>query len=221
MAMWFLNKKSAFLCITLVLLASCGHENPVRQTQFDILEHASAVKASLPFEAKKIELENLKVSYPSFGKHPFSVLMKTLVTKDTAGVFCVGQRSVKVVYQVRWATKNVLSLKQNVYLNCPMSNGPRSTTIEHLYTLHHDTIFKLDLEGSPSLLQEIQSALRKRKAPYCSAPKIEEVFPVINKGRLEVTPHYASALCDTTFVRKPIARKDLRLIRNRVFLVLN
>lgn len=221
MAMWFLNKNAAFFFIALVLLASCGHENPVRQTQFDILESASATQATLPFATKNIALENLKVSYPGFGNHPFSKLMKLLVTKDTAGVFCVGQRSVKVVYQVRWATKNVLSLKQNVYLDCPMSNGLRSTSIEHLYTLHHDTIFKLDLEGSPSLLQEIQSALRKRKAPYCSAPKIEEVFPIINKGRLEVTPHYASALCDTTFIRKPIARKDLRLIRNRVFLVLN
>jgi hypothetical protein len=101
-----------------------------------------------------------------------------------------------------------------------MSQGKRSTTITHLYTLLNDTIYKLDLEGSPSVIQEIQVALKKRKAPYCSPPKIEEVFPVIRKGRVEITPHYGSALCDTTFKRSSISRKDLRLIRNQVFLVL-
>jgi hypothetical protein len=121
---------------------------------------------------------------------------------------------------VRWATKNVLSLSQEVVVVGSMSQGKRKTPIEHLYTLLNDTIFKLELEGSPTLLQEIQLSLKKRTAPYCSPPKIEEVFPLIHRGHLEVTPHYGSALCDTTFRRHRIQRKDLRLIGNQVFLVL-
>ena len=66
-----------------------------------------------------------------------------------------------------------------------------------------------------------EAGLRKRQTPYCSAPKIEEVFPIVKSGRVEVTPHYASSLCDTTFKRKGIHREDLRIISNKSFLSLN
>ncbi|MEY3075634.1 MAG: hypothetical protein RJB25_1277, partial [Bacteroidota bacterium] len=120
-----------------------------------------------------------------------------------------------------WATDKVLSMNQEVWLDCPMSDGARKTVVNYLFTLQDQQISKLELEGSPGLLQAIQSGLRKRETPYCSAPKIEEVFPIIKSGRVEVTPHYASSLCDTTFKRKGIHREDLRIISNKSFLSLN
>lgn len=205
--------------LAIFVLASCGHENPARLTQFDLLEKSAKAKP-LKQTVGHLQTANIQIAYPQFGKHPFSQLMKHLLLLDTTGVFCIGQQSIDITYQVRWATENVLSLCQEVVLDCPISQGKRKTTIEHLYTFVNDTIYKLNLEGSPTLLQEIQVALKKRTAPYCSPPKIEEVFPVIHRGHLEVTPHYASALCDTTFTRSTIQRKDLRLIGNKVFLVL-
>ncbi len=201
------------------LLLACGHENTARTSQFDVLEQSAQQKA-LPYKSQQLDAGPIQIKYPNFGTHPFSKLLQQLLMSDTAGVFCVGQRSANIRYQTLWATKNVLSMQQEIVLDCPMSQGKRSTTITHLYTLLNDTIYKLDLEGSPSVIQEIQVALKKRQAPYCSPPKIEEVFPYIRKGRVEITPHYGSALCDTTFKRSSISRKDLRLIRNQVFLVL-
>lgn len=205
--------------LAMFILASCGHENAARLTQFDLLEHSAKAKP-LVQTAGFLQTTTIQITYPQFGKHPFSQLMRHLLLLDTTGVYCVGQRSLDIHYQVRWATKNVLSLRQDVVLDCPMSQGKRKTTIEHLYTLLNDTIYKLELEGSPTLLQEIQVALKKRTAPYCSPPKIEEVFPIIHKGHLEVTPHYGSSLCDTTFKRFQISRKDMRLTGIRVFLPL-
>lgn len=211
----------SFFCgiLAIFVLAGCGHENPARLTQFDLLENCAKAKP-LKQTVGHLQTTNIQITYPQFGKHPFSQLMSHLLLLDTTGVYCVGQRALDITYQVRWATKNVLSLRQEVLLDCPMSQGKRKTTIEHLYTLLNDTIYKLNVEGSPTLLQEIQVALKKRTAPYCSPPKIEEVFPVIHRGHIEVTPHYASALCDTTFRRTTIQRKDLRLTGNKVFLVL-
>jgi hypothetical protein len=203
----------------LIILSSCGHENPARLTQFDLLENSAKAKP-LRQTNGRLQTTNIQIEYPQFGKHPFSQLMGHLLMLDTTGVYCIGQKSLEIKYQVRWATKNVLSLSQEVVVDGSMSQGKRKTTIEHLYTLLNDTIYKLELEGSPTLLQEIQLALKKRTAPYCSPPKIEEVFPLIHRGHLEVTPHYGSALCDTTFRRHRIQRKDLRLIGNQVFLVL-
>ena len=213
-----MTKKLLFLIVLSCMLMACGHENPARISQYDVLE-LSAHQKELPYKNQRLDAGPSQIQYPDFGAHPFANLLQQLLKSDTAGVFCVGQRSANIRYQTLWATQNVLSMQQEVVLDCPMSQGKRSTTITHLYTLLNDTIYKLDLEGSPSVIQEIQVALKKRKAPYCSPPKIEEVFPVIRKGRVEITPHYGSALCDTTFKRSSISRKDLRLIRNQVFLV--
>ncbi len=219
METWSCNWRVYIGLLAIIILVSCGHENPARLTQFDLLEK-SAKSKPLAQTHGHLQTANIRITYPKFGQHPFNELMGHLLMLDTTGVYCVEQRSLVISYQVRWATKNVLSLRQEVVLDCPMSQGKRKTTIEHLYTFLNDTIYKLELEGSPALLQEIQVALKKRTAPYCSPPKIEEVFPVIHRGRLEVTPHYGSTLCDTTFRRSTIQRKDLRIIRNRVFLAL-
>ena len=132
----------------------------------------------------------------------------------------MGQKAVQIKYKVLWATDKVLSLQQEVWMDCPMADGKRKAVLQFLFTLNDKQINKLQLEGSPGLLQDIKNGLRKRETPYCSAPKIEEVFPIIRSGRLEVTPHYASSLCDTTFKRKGISRTDLRLISNKLFLKL-
>ncbi|MEN9700454.1 MAG: hypothetical protein RLZZ301_1652 [Bacteroidota bacterium] len=209
----------AVFCSFLVL-AACGHENAARLNQFDILEK-SANQRPLTYAHQELALPQTFISYPNFGSHPFHHLINYLVKSDTTAMYCIGQKTLRIRYEVLWATPNVLSLAQTVWLDCPMSDGKRKLSIYHLYTLQKKNVYKLDLEGSPTLLQEIQMALKKRKSPYCSPPKIEEVFPQIRKGCVEVTPHYASTLCDSTFRRKGIDRKDLRLIRNRVFLHLN
>jgi hypothetical protein len=201
------------------LLFSCGGENPARINQFDLLEKSANSEPIKHFQ-KSIELENIQIEFPHFGGHPFSKLMHHLVKKDTLGVFCVGQRSVRIRYKVLWATDKVLSMDQEVWMDCPMNEGLRKTVVNLLFTRQDKQISSVLLEGSPGLLQEIQVALRKRQAPYCSVPKIEEVFPIIKSGSIHVTPHYASALCDTTFKRKGISRTDLRLSSNKLFLVL-
>ena len=198
---------------------SCGRENPIRNSQFDILEKSSN---SEPIKNNEIQIirENLALTYPNFGGHPFSKLMQHLIKLDTIGVFCVGQQKIKIKYKVFWATDKVLSMDQEIWMDCPMAEGPRKTTVYYLFTRQGKQINRLFLEGSPGLLQDIRVALRKRKAPYCSAPKIEEVFPVLRAGRVEVTPHFASSLCDTTFRRKGISRTDLRIRSNQSFLKL-
>ena len=201
------------------LLFACGRENRSRMDQFDLLEQSAKAEPIKHFNVK-LNRDSIQISYPSFGGHPFSKLMQHLLKKDTLGAFCVGQRSVRIRYQVLWATDKVLSMNQEVWLDCPMSDGTRKTVVNYLFTLQDQQISKLELEGSPGLLQAIQSGLRKRETPYCSAPKIEEVFPIVHKGRIEVTPHYASSLCDTTFVRASISRTDLRITRNQSFLLL-
>lgn len=212
-------KVATFLLLVLVLL-SCGRENRARIDQFDLLEQ-SATSEPIKHYNKSIQLDSIQIVYPHFGGHPFSRLMQQLIKTDTLGVFCVGQRSVRIHYQVLWATDKVLSINQEVWMDCPMSEGKRKTVINYLFTLQKNQISRLQLEGSPGLLQDIQTALRKRETPYCSAPKIEEVFPIVKSGRIEVTPHYASSLCDTTFRRKGIRREDLRIISNKSFLYLN
>jgi hypothetical protein len=212
-------KVATFLLLVLVLL-SCGRENHARIDQFDLLEQ-SATSEPIKHYNKSIQLDSIQIVYPHFGGHPFSRLMQQLIKTDTLGVFCVGQRSVRIHYQVLWATDKVLSINQEVWMDCPMSEGKRKTVINYLFTLQKNQISRLQLEGSPGLLQDIQTALRKRETPYCSAPKIEEVFPIVKSGRIEVTPHYASSLCDTTFRRKGIRREDLRIISNKSFLYLN
>jgi hypothetical protein len=212
-------KVGSFLLLSLLLLA-CGRENRPRMDQFELLEQSATAEPIKHFNIK-LNCDSIQIEYPYFGGHSFSKLMHHLVKKDTLGAFCVGQRSVRIRYKVLWATNKVLSMNQEVWLDCPMSEGPRKTIINYLFTLQDKQISKLELEGSPGLLQDIEVALRKRQTPYCSAPKIEEVFPIIKSGRIEVTPHYASSLCDTTFKRKGIRREDLRIISNKSFLSLN
>jgi hypothetical protein len=212
-------KVATFLMLALALL-SCGRENRARMDQFDLLEQSASAEPIKHYN-KKLQLDSIQIVFPHFGGHPFSKLMQQLLKKDTLGAFCVGQRSVHIDYKVLWATDKVLSLNQEVWLDCPMSEGTRKTVVNYLFTLQGDQISRLMLEGSPGLLQTIQVGLRKRQTPYCSAPKIEEVFPVIKAGSVEVTPHYASSLCDTTFKRKGIHREDLRIISNKTFLSLN
>jgi hypothetical protein len=212
-------KVATFLLLVLALL-SCGRDNHARMDQFDLLEQSAKAEPIKHFNIK-LNCDSIQIEHPYFGGHPFSKLMQHLLKKDTLGAFCVGQRNVRIRYQVLWATDKVLSMNQEVWLDCPMSEGPRKTIVNYLFTLQGKQISKLELEGSPGLLQDIQVALRKRETPYCSAPKIEEVFPIIKAGRVEVTPHYASSLCDTTFKRKGIHREDLRIISNKTFLSLN
>lgn len=212
-------KVGSFLLLSLLLFA-CGRENRPRMDQFELLEQSATAEPIKHFNIK-LNCDSIQIEYPYFGGHSFSKLMQHLVKKDTLGAFCVGQRSVHIRYKVLWATNKVLSMNQEVWLDCPMSEGPRKTIINYLFTLQDKQISKLELESSPGLLQDIQVALRKRQTPYCSAPKIEEVFPIIKSGRIEVTPHYASSLCDTTFKRKGIRREDLRIISNKSFLSLN
>ena len=219
MAMLSCKQYLAFVLVGMFFLAACGHENTARQHQFDLLENCTKSKP-IHYKTGHLQTTDIQISYPKFGASPFKHLIGHLIMLDTTGVYCVGQKSLRINYFVRWATKNVLSMRQEILLDCPMSQGKRKTIVEHLYTFQNDTIYKLNIEGSPTLLQEIQLALKKRTAPYCSPPKIEEVFPVIHKGHLEVTPHYGSSLCDTTFKRFPIRRKDMRLTDIRVFLAL-
>jgi hypothetical protein len=212
--------KFATFCLLSILLLSCGRDNHARMDQFDLLEQSANAEPIKHFNLK-LKCDSIQIEHPYFGGHPFSKLMQHLLKKDTLGAFGVGQRNVRIRYQVLWATDKVLSMNQEVWLDCPMSEGPRKTIVNYLFTLQDKQISKLELEGSPGLLQDIQVALRKRETPYCSAPKIEEVFPIIKAGRVEVTPHYASSLCDTTFKRKGIHREDLRIISNKTFLSLN
>ena len=212
-------KVATSLCLGLALL-SCGRENHARMDQFDLLEQ-SANAEPIKHYNKHLALDSIQIDFPYFGGHPFSKLMQHLIKKDTLGAFCVGQRNVHIDYKVLWATEKVLSMNQEIWLDCPMSEGTRKTVVNYLFTLKGDQISRLLLEGSPGLIQTIQVGLRKRQTPYCSAPKIEEVFPIIKYGRVEVTPHYASSLCDTTFRRKGIHREDLRIISNKSFLSLN
>ena len=214
-----ISKVGSFLLLSLILFA-CGRENRARMDQFDLLEQ-SAKSEPIKHYRKKLQLDSLQIDYPYFGGHPFSKLMQHLIKKDTLGAFCVGQRNVHVDYKVLWATDKVLSLDQQIWLDCPMSEGTRKTVVNYLFTLEDKQISRLFLEGSPGLLQTVQAGLRKRQTPYCSAPKIEELFPSIKSGRGEGTPHYASSLCDTTFKRKGIHREDLRIISNQTFLSLN
>ena len=212
--------KFATFCLLSIALLSCGRENHARMDQFDLLEQSANAEPIKHYNVK-LNCDSIQIEHPNFGGHPFSKLMQHLLKKDTLGAFCVGQRNVRIRYQVLWATDKVLSMNQEVWLDCPMTEGPRKTIVNYLFTLQDKQISKLELEGSPGLLQDIQAALRKRETPYCSAPKIEEVFPIIKAGRVEVTPHYASSLCDTTFKRKGIHREDLRIISNKTFLSLN
>lgn len=212
-------KVGSFLLLSLVLFA-CGRENRARTDQFDLLEQSASAEPIKHFNIK-LNCDSIQISYPYFGGHSFSKLMQHLIKKDTLGAFCVGQRRVRIRYQVLWATDKVLSMNQEVWLDCPMAEGTRKTVVNYLFTREGNQISRLFLEGSPGLLQAIQAGLRKRQTTYCSAPKIEEVFPVINGGCVEVTPHYASSLCDTTFKRKGIHREDLRIISNKSFLSLN
>jgi hypothetical protein len=214
-----ISKVGSFLLLSLLLFA-CGRENRARMDQFDLLEQ-SATSEPIKHYKQKLQLDSIQIAYPHFGGHPFTKLMQHLLKKDTLGAFCVGQRNVRIHYKVFWATDKVLSLNQEVWLDCPMSEGTRKTVVNYLFTREGNQISRLFLEGSPGLLQTIQAGLRKRQTPYCSAPKIEEVFPIIKSGRIEVTPHYASLLCDTTFKRKGIHREDLRIISNKSFLSLN
>lgn len=211
-------KTGTFLFLIFVLLG-CGNDNTARTGQFDLLEQSASSEPIKHFQ-RNFTLGNIQIEYPHFGGHPFSKLMQQLLKTDTLGSFCVEQRSVRIRYNVLWATDKVLSMDQEVWMDCPMSEGARKTTINLLFTLKGKQISKLALEGSPGFLQDIRVALRKRNTPYCSAVKIEEVFPIIKAGRVEVTPHYASSLCDTTFVRKDITRSDLRLTSNQLFMVL-
>ena len=209
-----------FTCLFGILIVlACGRENNARNSQFDLLEQSASAEPIKHF-AVTLQRENLSLTYINFGGHPFSQLMQHLIKLDTLGVFCVGQKAVQIKYKVLWATDKVLSLQQEVWMDCPMADGKRKAVLQFLFTLNDKQINKLQLEGSPGLLQDIKNGLRKRETPYCSAPKIEEVFPIIRSGRLEVTPHYASSLCDTTFKRKGISRTDLRLISNKLFLKL-
>jgi hypothetical protein len=214
-----ISKVGTFLLLSLLLFA-CGRENRARMDQFDLLEQ-SATAEPIKHEQQKLQLDSIQIAYPHFGGHPFTKLMQHLLKKDTLGAFCVGQRNVRIHYNVLWATDKVLSLNQEVWLDCPMSEGARKTVVNYLFTREGNQISRLFLEGSPGLLQTVQAGLRKRQTPYCSAPKIEEVFPIVKSGRVEVTPHYASSLCDTTFKRKGIHREDLRIISNKSFLSLN
>lgn len=214
-----ISKVGSFLLLSLLLFA-CGRENRARMDQFDLLEQ-SATSEPIKHYKQKLQLDSIQIDYPHFGGHPFTKLMQHLLKKDTLGAFCVGQRNVRIHYKVLWATDKVLSLNQEVWLDCPMSEGTRKTVVNYLFTREGNQISRLFLEGSPGLLQTIQAGLRKRQTPYCSAPKIEEVFPIVKSGRVEVTPHYASSLCDTTFKRKGIHREDLRIISNKSFLSLN
>ena len=214
-----ISKVGSFLLLSLLLFA-CGRENHARMDQFDLLEQ-SATSEPIKHYKQKLQLDSIQIAYPHFGGHPFTKLMQHLLKKDTLGAFCVGQRNVRIHYKVLWATDKVLSLNQEVWLDCPMSEGTRKTVVNYLFTRKGNQISRLFLEGSPGLLQTIQAGLRKRQTPYCSAPKIEEVFPIVKSGRVEVTPHYASSLCDTTFKRKGIHREDLRIISNKSFLSLN
>lgn len=214
-----ISKVGSFLLLSLLLFA-CGRENRARMDQFDLLEQ-SATSEPIKHDLQKLQLDSIQIAYPHFGGHPFTKLMQHLLKKDTLGAFCVGQRNVRIQYKVLWATDKVLSLNQEVWLDCPMSEGTRKTVVNYLFTREGNQISRLFLEGSPGLLQTIQAGLRKRQTPYCSAPKIEEVFPIVKSGRVEVTPHYASSLCDTTFKRKGIHREDLRIISNKSFLSLN
>lgn len=212
--------KVVFYCFLSLVFFSCGRENHARMDQFDLLEQ-SANAEPIKHYNKHLSLDSIQIDFPHFGGHPFSKLMQHLLKKDTLGAFCVGQRDVQIHYKVLWATEKVLSMNQEVWLDCPMSDGIRKTVVNYLFTLEGKQISRLFLEGSPGLLQTIQVGLRKRQTPYCSAQKIEEVFPIIKAGRVEVTPHYASSLCDTTFKRKGIHREDLRIISNKTFLSLN
>ncbi|MDP4596058.1 MAG: hypothetical protein NWS92_03695 [Crocinitomicaceae bacterium] len=214
-----ISKVGSFLLLSLLLFA-CGRENRARMDQFDLLEQ-SATSEPIKYYKQKLQLDSIQIDYPHFGGHPFTKLMQHLLKKDTLGAFCVGQRSVHINYKVLWATDKVLSLNQEVWLDCPMSEGTRKTVVNYLFTRKGNQISRLFLEGSPGLLQTIEAGLRKRQTPYCSPPKIEEVFPIIKSGRVEVTPHYASSLCDTTFKRKGIHREDLRIVSNQTFLSLN
>lgn len=214
-----ISKVGSFLLLSLLLFA-CGRENRARMDQFDLLEQ-SATSEPIKHYKQILQLDSIQIAYPHFGGHPFTKLMQHLLKKDTLGAFCVGQRNVRIHYKVLWATDKVLSLNQEVWLDCPMSEGTRKTVVNYLFTREGNQISRLFLEGSPGLLQTIQAGLRKRQTPYCSAPKIEEVFPIVKSGRVEVTPHYASSLCDTTFKRKGIHREDLRIISNKSFLSLN
>lgn len=214
-----ISKVGSFLLLSLLLFA-CGRENRARMDQFDLLEQ-SATSEPIKHDLQKLQLDSIQIAYPHFGGHPFTKLMQHLLKKDTLGAFCVGQRNVRIQYKVLWATDKVLSLNQEVWLDCPMSEGTRKTVVNYLFTREGNQISRLFLEGSLGLLQTIQAGLRKRQTPYCSAPKIEEVFPIVKSGRVEVTPHYASSLCDTTFKRKGIHREDLRIISNKSFLSLN
>lgn len=208
-----------FILLIGTIFFSCGRENPIRNSQFDILEK-SADQIPVKNTPTHLTIENIGLTYPNFGGHPFSKLMQHLIKLDTIGVFCVGQQKIKIKYKVLWATDHVLSMDQEILMDCPMAEGQRKTTVYYLFTRQGKQINRLFLEGSPGLLQDIRVALRKRNAPYCSAPKIEEVFPVLRSGRVEVTPHYASSLCDTTFRRKGISRTDLRIRSNQSFLKL-
>lgn len=208
---------SLLLCVALL---ACGRENHARMDQFALLEQSAGAEP-IKYYNKKLQLDSIQIVFPHFGGHPFSQLIQNLLKKDTLGAFCVGQRDVQIHYKVLWATDKVLSINQEVWLDCPMSDGIRKTIVNYLFTLEGQQVSRLFLEGSPGLLQTIQAGLRKRRTAYCSAPKIEEVFPIIKFGRVEVTPHYASSLCDTTFKRKGIHREDLRIISNKSFLSLN
>lgn len=209
--------KITLIAILSCLIFACGRENKLRNTQFDILEKSATAK-QIKYDYVDLNKEITSVNYPNFGTHPFSRVMEKLIKLDTTGVFCIEQRQVKIQYKVLWATENVLSLDQEVWMDCPMSQMPRKTIIHLLFTRRENQIARLQIEGSKGLLQEINTALRKRRAPYCSAPKIEKVIPVVRRGRIEVTPHYASSLCDTTFCRKGILRTDLRITKNQRFL---
>jgi hypothetical protein len=214
-----ISKVGSFLLLSIMLFA-CGRENRARMDQFDLLEQ-SANAEPIKHYLQHLQLDSIQIKYPHFGGHPFTKLMQHLLKKDTLGAFCVGQRNVRIHYKVLWATDKVLSMNQEVWLDCPMSEGTRKTVVNYLFTREGNQISRLFLEGSPGLLQTIQAGLRKRQTPYCSAPKIEEVFPIVKSGCVEVTPHYASSLCDTTFKRKGIHREDLRIISNKSFLSLN
>ena len=121
--------KIGFYIAFVVLLLSCGRENPERMNQFDLLEQSAH--------------GHIQIEFPHFGGHPFSKLMQHLLKKDTLGAFCVGQRSVRIRYSVLWATDKVLSMDQEVWMDCPMNEGIRKTKVNFLFTRQEKQISRV------------------------------------------------------------------------------
>jgi len=198
------------------VLFSCNTDRTVENTRLKWVTDAMK-EAQFSTNQINVQLQHIRLNYPTSGVPRFNSFMKRLIERDTIGVFCVDQEDLDISYQVEHASKSLWCLSKTVHVKCPMGNKAFHFHETFSYYVKKDSIFQVKMMAHADFKKKLAQQLETRNMRRCSQPDFNRLEFQLKKGKYFVRVPYDFPLCDTLmpfeFRQNTVKVVDLNLIR--------